>query len=97
MLLLWIEMMTMTCSHGFGAADNNPPAGGIPVIEMEAELVVVIVVIMVMVVMVIVVVMVVMIMVMMVMMVRVILIIIIKRQNLLDSVVTPAPVHSQIT
>ena len=37
-------MMTITCSHGFGAADNNPPAGGIPVIEMEAELVVVIVV-----------------------------------------------------
>ena len=45
-LLLWIEMMTITCSHGFGAADNNPPAGGIPVIEMEAELVVVIVVMM---------------------------------------------------
>ena len=37
-------MKTMTCSHGFGAADNNPPAGGIPVIEMEAELVVVMVV-----------------------------------------------------
>ena len=50
-LLLLIEMMTMTCSHGFGAADNNPPAGGIPVIEMEAELVVVIVVMVVMVVM----------------------------------------------
>ena len=65
MLLLWIEMMTITCSHGFGAADNNPPAGGIPVIEMEAELVVVIVVL---------VVMVVMMMVVVVMMVRVILI-----------------------
>ena len=27
-----------TCSQGFGAAERIPPGGGIPVIEMEAEL-----------------------------------------------------------
>ena len=37
-LFLSMERKTITCSQGFGAAESNPPGGGIPVMEMEAEL-----------------------------------------------------------
>ena len=37
-LSLSMERTPVTCSQGFGAAERIPPGGGIPVIEMEAEL-----------------------------------------------------------
>ena len=33
-----METTKITCSQGFGAEESNPPGGGIPVMEMEAEL-----------------------------------------------------------